>query len=261
MGRFDGKVAIVTGGGQAMGEQFVLRLAREGATVVIADIIPEKGAEVVAEIASEGLPEALFHHTDVTNEAMVEAMAETALGFTGSIDFLVNNSGIMGPVRSVEEVGREEWDATFAVNMTGMFLCTKYVLPHMKARKSGAIVNIASVTGKRPLALRSPYAASKMAVIGFTRTLAEEVGPFGIRANAICPGAVSGDRQIRVFEGMAQASGKTVEEIAATRALTLPLREYINPEEVASVVAFLLSEDARKMTGQDINVTAGAVMY
>ena len=261
MGRFDGKVAVVTGGGQAMGEQFVLRLAREGAHVMIGDIIPELGEKVVAKIAAEGLPKALFFRTDVTDETLVKTMVEKALGFTGKIDFLVNNSGIMGPVKPVDEITREEWDMTFAVNMTGMFLCTKYVLPHMKAQKKGAIVNVASITGKRPMVQRSPYAATKMAVIGFTRTLAEEVGPFGIRANAVCPGAITGERQTRVFEGLAKATGKPVEEVAQSRLNLLPLRAFIDPAEVAAVVAFLLSDDSCKMTGQDINVTSGAVMY
>ncbi|MDL2210112.1 SDR family oxidoreductase [Desulfovibrio sp. OttesenSCG-928-O18] len=261
MGRFDGKVAIVTGGGQAMGEQFVLRLAQEGAHVMIADIIPEKGEAVVAKIAAMGLPRAAYFRTDVSDEDLIKTMVEKALEFTGKIDFLVNNSGIMGPVKPLDEVSREEWEYTFAVNMTGLFMCTKYVLPHMKAQKKGSIVNISSISGKRPMVLRGTYCASKAAVIGFTRTLAEEVGPFGIRANTVCPGAVTGDRQKLVFEGLAKATGMPVEEVAQSRKNQLPLRELIDPSEVAAVVAFLLSDEASKMTGQDINVTAGAIMY
>lgn len=261
MGRFDGKVVVITGGGQAMGEQFVMRFAREGAHVVVADIIQEKGDEVVAKLDRLGLPEAVFCRTDVTDEGMIRETVAKAHAWKGKIDFLVNNSGIMGPVKAVEEISREEWDATFAVNMTGMFLCTKHVLPIMRQQQHGSIVNVASVTGKRPLPLRSPYAATKMAVIGFTRTVAEEAGPDGIRVNAVCPGAITGGRQTAVLEGIAKARGIPYEEVVRSRLQSIPLREFIDPSEVAGVVAFLCSDDACKMTGQDLNVSAGAVMY
>jgi NAD(P)-dependent dehydrogenase (short-subunit alcohol dehydrogenase family) len=131
----------------------------------------------------------------------------------------------------------------------------------MKKAGGGKIVNIASVTGKRPLTQRTPYSASKMGVIGLTRTLAMEVGAWKIRVNAVCPGAVTGPRQDRVYEGIMKFSGKTREQIRAERAELAALKTFVDPRDVAGVVAFLCSDDAAMMTGQDLNVSAGAVMY
>jgi NAD(P)-dependent dehydrogenase (short-subunit alcohol dehydrogenase family) len=167
----------------------------------------------------------------------------------------------MGPVKNIEEISLEEWEGTMAVNLRGIFLCCKYAIPPMKIRKKGSIVNISSVTGKRALTQRTPYATSKMGVIGLTRTLAAEVGKWKIRVNAVCPGAVTGKRQDQVYEGIMKFSGKTMEQVIAERVEISPLRSFVDPKYVAAIVAFLCTEDAAMMTGQDINVSAGAVMY
>jgi len=131
----------------------------------------------------------------------------------------------------------------------------------MKKQEKGSIVNIASITGKRPLTQRLPYAASKMGVIGLTRTLAAEVGKFNIRVNAVCPGAVEGPRLKRVFEGIMKYSGKSWDQVVAERLESTPLKTLIDPIYIAAVVAFLCSEDAAMMTGEDVNVSAGDVMF
>jgi NAD(P)-dependent dehydrogenase (short-subunit alcohol dehydrogenase family) len=259
--RLEGQVAVVTGGGQGIGEQIALRLASEGAAVVIADV-DEAGARRAADtIASQEGREARAIPADVSDEAQVIGLMANALAVAGRIDILVNNAGIMGPVKNIEDIAIEEWRATMAVNLDGMFLCCKHAVPIMKRQGGGSIVNIASVTGKRPLTQRTPYAASKMGAIGLTRTLAAEVGRWKIRVNAVCPGSVTGPRQNLVAEGIMQFTGKSREQVFAERADLSALKTFVDPRHVAAVVAFLCTEDAAMMTGQDINVSAGAVMY
>lgn len=259
--RLENHIAIVTGGGQGIGQQIALRLGQEGAVVVIADI-NEKGSWETAEmIAQSGGRKAKVIPTDITYENQVMDLIRGTFAIENRIDILVNNSGIMGPVKNIEDITLEEWEATMAVNLRGMFLCCKHTVPIMKKQEKGSIVNISSITGKRPLTQRTPYAASKMGVMGLTRTLAAEVGKWKIRVNAICPGAVIGPRLDLVFEGIMKFSGKSREQVMAERAEATPLKTFIDPKYIAAVVAFLCSEDAAMMTGQDINVSAGAVMY
>ncbi len=259
--KLQNRKAVVTGGGQGIGRQIALRLAREGAIVVIADINQAGSHETAEMIAHGGGPEATVIPTDIREEARVIPMVETALGADRRIDLLINNSGIMGPVKSIEDITVAEWDETLAVNLRGMFLCCKHTIPAMKAQGSGCIVNIASITGKRALTERTPYATSKMGVIGLTRTLAAEVGKWNIRVNAVCPGAVTGPRLDRVLAGVMTFSGKSREQVLSERAAAAALQTFVDPKDVAAVVAFLCSDDAAMITGQDINVCGGSVMY
>jgi NAD(P)-dependent dehydrogenase (short-subunit alcohol dehydrogenase family) len=255
------QISVVTGGGQGIGREIALRLAQEGAIVAIGDINEKGSHETAAMIAKNGGPKATVIPTDITHEDQVIRLINGTMDIDKRIDILVNNSGIMGPVKNMEDITVKEWEETMAVNVTGMFLCCKHALPSMKKQGKGSIVNISSITGKRHLIQRTPYAASKMAVIGLTRTLAAEVGKWKIRVNAVCPGGVSGERLERVFEGIRKFSGKSREQIIAERVEATPLKTLVDPKYVASVVAFLCSEDAAMMTGQDINVSAGVVMY
>ncbi len=169
--------------------------------------------------------------------------------------------GIAGPTKNIEEITLEEWEQTMAVNIRGMFLCCKHCVPMMKKNRRGWIVNISSVSGKRPLTQRTPYTTSKMGVIGLTRTLAAEVGQSGIRVNAICPGATAGPRIEGVLKGIMEHTGKSREEAAAEFVGGSVLKCFVEPTDIAAMVAFLCSDDSRMMTGQDINVTAGLAMY
>jgi len=255
------QVAIVTGGGQGLGQQIAFRLAQEGSTVVIADI-NEKGSWETAEmIAKGGNGKAKVIPTDITYENQVAELIKGTLEIGNRIDILVNNSGIMGPVKNIEDISLEEWEATMKVNLRGMFLCCKHAMPVMKKQEKGSIINIASITGKRPLTQRTPYATTKMGVIGLTRTLAAEVGKWKIRVNAICPGALIGRRIDLVIEGIMKYSGKSREQVIAERTEAAALKTFVDPKYVASVVAFLCLEEAAMITGQDINVCAGTVMY
>jgi NAD(P)-dependent dehydrogenase (short-subunit alcohol dehydrogenase family) len=259
--RLQNQVAVITGGGQGIGRQIALRLGQEGARVVVADIDVPGAEATVALIQEAGGPAACAVPTDIADERQVIALMQAAWTLDQRIDILINNAGIMGPVKHLEDITLDEWTATFAVNLTGMFLCCKHVLPAMKQQRRGSIVNVASVTGKRPLPQRTPYAASKMGVIGLTRTLAAEVGPWQVRVNAVCPGAVTGPRQDKVYEGIARFTGKTLAQVRTERADLASLKTFVDPKDVAAVVAFLCSADAVMMTGQDLNVSAGAVMY
>ena len=255
------QISIVTGGGQGIGREIALRLAQEGAVVVIGDINEQGSHETAAMIAKNGGPKAVVILTDITYEDQVVRLINGTMDIAKRIDILVNNSGVMGPVKNIEDITMKEWEETMAVNVTGMFLCCKHTIPIMKNQGKGSIVNISSITGKRHLTQRTPYAASKMAVIGLTRTLAAEVGKWKIRVNAICPGGITGERLDRVFEGIMKYTGKSREQIVAERTEATPLKTLVHPKYVAALVAFLCSEDAAMMTGQDINVSAGAVMY
>lgn len=255
------KVAIVTGGGQEIGREIAFRLASDGFCVVVWDVNVESSLETVRLIEAHSRGRAQCFPVDVASEAHVAKAVESVLESTGRIDVLVNNAGVAGPVREVEGISLEDWLSTININLTGTFLCCKHVVPVMKRSSSGVIVNVASVTGKRPMPLRTPYAASKMGIIGFTRSLAAEVGKWNIRVNAVCPGSVTGTRQKLVFEGIMQASGQSWDEVMKEKADAAALKRFVDPKHVAAVVSFLVQEDSAMISGQDINVCGGAVMY
>jgi len=254
------QTAIVTGGGRGLGRAIALELAEQGLDVVIADLDPDEMAETSGLIEDRG-QSALPLRTDLRDPDNVRESVDRALAEFGSIEVLVNNSGIAGPTLSCEEMPIDEWDQTIAVNLRGAFLMARAVLPSMKRQEYGRIVNISSVTGKRPVAQRTPYAASKMGLIGFTRSLADEVGKHNINVNAVCPGSVEGPRIERVFEHYAEARGTDPESVKRSEMAKSARVELVEPESVAKVVTFLCSDASRQMTGQDLNVSAGKVMY
>ncbi len=259
--RLDRKIAIVTGGGQGIGRHIALRLGQDGAIVVIADI-NEKGSEETAEMIYRISGQtAKVVPTDITYEGQVINLIKGTLEIVNKIDILVNNSGIAGPIKNIEDISIEEWEETTAVNLRGMFLCCKHVIPIMKQQKRGCIINIASIVGKRPMPQRTPYASTKMGVIGFTRTLAAEVGRWNIRVNTICPGEVKSPRLDMVLQGMMRYSGKTWDQVVEERIEASALKCFVDPKDIGAMVAFLSSEDAAMITGEDINVSAGVIMY
>lgn len=252
--------AIVTGGGRGIGQAICTELARRGADVVVLDVDEAGMGETSDLVEAEGR-EALTVETDVSCPESVDAAVEHALGAFGSVEILVNNAGIAGPTSGCETVEPEDWDATMAVNLRGPFLTCRALVPRMREQGDSRIVNIASVTGKKPLLNRTPYAASKMGLIGFTRTLALEVGADDINVNAVCPGSVDGPRIHDVFEQQAEATGRTTEDVRADVEGQSPRNELVDRTDVANTVAYLCSDDAARITGQDVNVSAGKVMY
>ncbi|WP_254522132.1 SDR family NAD(P)-dependent oxidoreductase [Natrinema caseinilyticum] len=252
--------AIVTGGGRGIGQEICLELAGRGFDIVIADI-DETGMDETAELVESEGQIARPQYTDLSDVATVESTVDAAIEEFETVDVLVNNAGIAGPTAPCEAVETDDWERTLAINLTGPFAMCRSVLPHMKADGYGRIVNVASVTGKRPLADRTPYATSKMGLIGFTRTLAAEVGAHDINVNAVCPGSVDGPRIERVFERKAEATDRTFEAVRSDAQAESPRGELVQREDVAALVGFLCSDQADRITGQDLNVSAGKVMY
>lgn len=254
------RVVIVTGGGRGLGRVIATTTAEAGALVVVtgrdADAL---AATATAVGAAGGRAEAIV--ADVTDADSLAALVATVLDRHGRIDALVNNSGIAGPSAALWEQDVAGWDETFAVNVRGVFLACRAVLPSMVARGHGSVVTIGSMTGKRALSGRSPYAASKTALIGLTRTLATEAGPYGIRVNLVSPGGIEGERIERVIANLAVQEGVTAEQARARFTADSPLGRLVRPEDVAAAVVFLLSDAAAGITGEDLNVSAGTVMH
>jgi NAD(P)-dependent dehydrogenase (short-subunit alcohol dehydrogenase family) len=254
----DGVSAIVTGGSQGIGREIATTLAERGASVTVA----ARGDGIYETAEEIGDDRALPVETDVTDEESVASTVEAAVEEFGGVDCVVNNAGIAGPTKPIEEIERSEWERTQAVNVTGMFLLVKHAAPHLRESDQGRVVNLSSISGKRPLENRTPYVASKMAVIGLTRTLAFELGDDDVTVNAICPGATKGPRIEAVIENQAERRGVSY-EAAKDQVFTddAALGQLTEPEDIAEMVAFLASEAAEHVTAQDINVDAGTVWY
>ncbi|MFC6835140.1 SDR family NAD(P)-dependent oxidoreductase [Halomarina ordinaria] len=254
-----GTTAFVTGASQGLGREIARTLADHGANVALAARNEDGLAETASEIPDDRV---LSVPTDVTVEESVAAAVEVTAEEFGGLDCLVNNAGVAGPTTPVEEVTAEEWLRVQDVNVLGPFLCAKHAASYLRESDRGSLVTISSIAGKRPYPLRTPYAASKMAVVGLTRALAFELGDDDVTVNAVCPGAVEGDRIRRVFEARTEREGISPEEAAQRQILDdLPIEELVPPAEVAELVAYLASPHARHVTAQDINVDAGATWY
>jgi NAD(P)-dependent dehydrogenase (short-subunit alcohol dehydrogenase family) len=252
-------VAVVTGGGRGIGRSIARALSLAGYDLVLAARSVSELEGVAGEIEETG-SRAVAVPTDLRSRAQIDRLAETAIGL-GPVDLLVNNSGIAGPQGMMWDLDPDEWAETMAVNVDAVFLCSRAFLPAMMERRRGSIVNIGSITGKRPLMGRSPYATSKLALVGLTRTLALETGAFGVRVNLISPGFVEGPRIDWVIDRQAEARGVASEEVREDFTAQSPLGRLTSPEDVASVVVFLASDAAAAITGADINVNSGVVMY
>jgi NAD(P)-dependent dehydrogenase (short-subunit alcohol dehydrogenase family) len=249
-----GRTALVTGGGNGLGREITLALAAAGARVVATG----RSAAALAETAALGTAaggDVVTATVDVSDPVSVAALGERLADETISI--LVNNAGVPGPVAPLVEVRADEWDDVFAVNVRGVYLMCRTFLPPMIERGSGDIINVASVSGKRPLARRTPYCASKMAVLGLTTTLAAEVGPLGITVNSLSPGPVRGPRMDRNFRLEAERLGISVE--AATEAFVSRslLHRLVEGHEVGQAVVAMLQ--MRGLHAADIDLSAGMV--
>ena len=254
--RLENKKALITGGGIGIGESIALAFAREGADVAIASRNTANLERVAAKIREMGR-QALPITADIAEEEQVKSMVAETLAAFGRIDVLVNNSGIPGQFLEVSEMDLADWNQVLAVNITGTMLCSREALRDMKSRKSGNIINISSMAGKRVTAKRSSYVSSKWAMHGFTLTLAQEVGPDNIRVNCICPGATEGDRIERVINAFVESSTRTYEEVRTRLESRAALRRMVTPEEVAECAVFFASEESSGMTGQIVDVSAG----
>ena len=253
-------VVLVTGGAGGLGREIVAALASAGAEVAVTARDVSRLEPIVAEVGRRGT-RAVPIAMDLRERASIGAAVDAAMDAFGRIDVLVCNSGIAGPSSSVLSVTDAEWDDTIAVNLTGTFLCAREVARHMAAAKQGSIVLIGSMTGKRPLLNRAPYAASKMALVGLSRTMAWDLGPDGIRVNVVSPGFVDGERLDWVVDAQATAQGRPPAEILLDMEHASPLSRVTSPEDVARAVVFLASDASGGITGEDLNVSSGIVMH
>ncbi|MBU2534614.1 MAG: SDR family oxidoreductase [Chloroflexota bacterium] len=231
--RLSGKVAIITGGNRGIGKAISLAFAREGAKVVVVGRNKSRCNEVVDQVIKEG-GEAISIQVDVASEADVARMAKQTKDKYQRIDILVNNAAVNLPYRTVSELTLEEWNWILNVNLTGPFLCIRSVLPEMITQRSGKIINLSSIGGRHGAAGRTPYRATKAAIINLTECIAAEVKEFGIDVNAICPGAVDTDMLREITGG----------EIPTH---TMP------PEDIAAVAVFLASDESKAVTGTAID--------
>ena len=235
--RLAGRVAIVTGAGRGIGRAIALRYSREGATVVLAARTSAQIDEAAAEIESAG-GRALAIQCDVSSERDVDHLVEAAAQRFGRIDILVNNAAVNLPPTDLTEVDLSVWRNVIDVNLTGAFICTRAVLPHMKRIGSGVVLILSSVGGRRGAAGRGPYRASKAALINFTETIGAEGAEYGVRAVCLCPGGVDTDMMREI--GMARG------------------RELMKPEQVADVATYAVSDEAATLNGVTIDVPGTA---
>jgi NAD(P)-dependent dehydrogenase (short-subunit alcohol dehydrogenase family) len=255
-GRLAGKSAIVTGAASGIGRAAALRFAAEGASVVCADVAAEANEETASQARAAG-GTAVAQHTDVTVASAVREMAERAIVEFGRIDVLYANAGVIG-IGSAMDADEAEWHRILGVNLTGVWLCAKYVLPYMVAAGRGAIVNQASIGGLEGVARLAAYCTSKAGVIGLTRQMAVDYGPHGIRVNAIAPGTIPTPLVRGLWEqGAGLVQGRTHEEQMASVGQLYPMQRTGTPAEVAGVALFLASDESAWMTGSVVTIDGG----
>jgi NAD(P)-dependent dehydrogenase (short-subunit alcohol dehydrogenase family) len=255
-----GRVAVVTGANRGIGLAIAQAFVGAGAAVALA-ARDRDSLRAAAERLEAAGGRCLAVPCDVSDPASVEALGEAVRERLGDPGVVVANAGVAGPTRPLHEVTLEEWRECLAIDLDGVFLTFRRFIPGMIERGDGSLIAISSMTGKRPLGGRTPYAAAKMGVIGLVRTLALELGPHGIRVNSVCPGAVEGPRIDAVVRRQAEVQG--ISEEAARRQFSDPaaLKRLVRPEEVARTCVFLASDAGSAITGEDLNVSAGLVMY
>ena len=242
---------LVTAGAAGIGREIVRALVEDAARVHICDV------------DTTALDEARREHsvttsvTDVADVDQVERLFGDVREHLGGLDVLVNNAGIAGPTAGVESITPADWRRTIDANITGQFYCAHFAVPLLRESQRGVIINMSSVAGRFGYPFRTPYAASKWAVVGFTESLARELGPDGITVNAILPGPVEGPRIERVIRARAEAFGVSYEEMEQRYIERASLRRLVSPQDIAAMVMFLCSEAGRNITGQALSVCAG----
>src|SRR5712691_1104436 len=264
--RLAGKVAVVTGGGSGIGRGILLAMAREGADIAIPDIQVLNAERVAGEVRALGR-KVVAMKADVTSSADVKAMIDRTRETLGKIDILVNNAGAGStPGMPFTNNTEEDWDRAFAVNTKSVFLTCKAIAPYLIERKSGRIINIASIAGPIAALTMPPYSVAKMGVITFTRIVAKELAPYGVTVNAICPGVLYTAFWEKLAAHIAETNpafkGMTPREVFDKRVSDLvPLKREQMPEDIGWAAVFLASEEARNITGVALPVDGGVMMH
>ena len=243
---------LVTAGGSGIGRAIAETFAGAGARVHISDIEEKSLAET-----KRLLPQIGQTRGDVAKPADVERLFEDVRRTLGGLDVLVNNAGIAGPTAKVEDIRPEDWERTIAVDLNGMFYCTRKAMPMLKAAGGGSIVNLSSIAGRLAFPMRTPYSAAKWAVVGFTQSLAAEAGPDGVRVNCIQPGIVEGERVERIMAAKAEGLGISKQEVRNRMVEGVSLRTTVTAQDIANTALFLASEAGRHISGQAISVCGG----
>lgn len=254
----EGNIALITSGATGIGRAISFAFADEGSVVIVASRSKSNLQSVVGEIEEHG-GKAYSVVTDITSHEQIKELLSYIKTEFGRLDTLVNNTGIAGPTKSVEELEIEDWYDTLHTNVTGALLCIKEALQLMIPQRKGSIVNIGAGAGVHGFMLRSPYSVSKAALINLTQTVAMEVGKYTIRVNCISPGPVESERAEKVISAKSKSLKIPVEEIIREKTAKIALGRFLLPKEVADVVVFLASKRSSGITGQNLVVDGGAV--
>jgi len=243
------KKVLITAGASGIGREMVRAFVKDGARVAVIDIDPNALSALRAELTV-----ASTETCDLGEPAQTEAAVNRAIAALGGLDVLINNAGIPGPTAPLEQVQPADWDRVMRVNLGGTFNVTRLAIPHLRKSPAGCIINMSSAAGRLGYPQRAAYAASKWGIVGLTKTLSMELGPDGIRANAILPGPVAGDRMERVLEGRAATSGRTIEQERASAMVNQSLKTFTEAHEIAALALFLASDAAKTISGQAISI-------
>jgi NAD(P)-dependent dehydrogenase (short-subunit alcohol dehydrogenase family) len=249
--RLDGQRVVITAAVAGIGRATLETFVAAGARVFVCDI-DEPGLAALRE----ALPEVGSVTADVSDPAAVDRLFEAAIDHLRGLDILINNAGIAGPTARIEDIEPADWAQTLEVNLTGQYLCARRAVPHIRAAGGGSIVNLSSTAGRFGFPLRTPYAAAKWASIGLAKSLAIELGADQIRVNAVCPGAVEGDRINRVIAAKAEALGVSFEAFQAEVVSKSSMKRMIPPQDIANMILYLCSDAGRLVSGQVIGVDA-----
>lgn len=240
---------VITAAAAGIGRSIAAAFIADGARVHVCDV----DAAALADFRSS-FPTAAATQVDLADGGALDAWLDAAIADLGGVDVLVNNAGTKGPTAFVEDVEPDEWRQCLAVTLDSHYRTARRVAPVMKAQRSGSIVNLSSTAGQYGYGMRTPYAAAKWAVIGLTKSLAIELGPYGVRCNAICPGSVAGARMERVIAAEAERRQVSADAVAAEYVSGQSIKRFVEPEEIADMALFLASPAARMVTGQAIGV-------
>ncbi|MFB8343849.1 SDR family oxidoreductase [Brucella cytisi] len=244
-----GKRAIISAGASGIGLGIARAIVRAGGRVHVCDV----NKDMLASLAASD-PTITTSVANVSDSAAVDRMFDEGIEALGGLDILVNNAGIAGPTKLIEDIGDEEWRQTLEVNLTGQFYCTRRAVPLFKKARAGSIVNLSSMAGVMGLPMRAPYVAAKWAVIGVTKTLAMELGEYGIRVNAICPGNVEGERMEQVLAAEAAALNIDPQVLRHNYNKHTSLRTYVSANDIANMVVFICSDLGSRISGQALQV-------